>query len=525
MDLDDSGSSAALASPPPRRLSVWRIVALVGVIAGLGVAGTWLVRYLQRPVVVPAETWYAPYVDATLTPYFPFEDPGVNPVSDVVLGFVVADGTDGCTPSWGGAYTLDEAATALDLDRRTARYREGSGDVIVSFGGFANDELAVACTDETALVAAYRAVIDRYELTTIDLDIEGDALADAASISRRARAIATVQADAHAAGRDLAVWLTLPVSPSGLLPDAAAVVDAMLAAEVDLGGVNVMTMNYGPSRGSETMAEASTEALRAVHRQLGSAYQRADIRLADTQIWGKLGATPMIGVNDEAQDVFDLEDAEELRTFAQERGLGRMSIWSANRDAPCGEGVDSSSVSNHCSGLEQTPGAFDAIFAELPGRPAAGAGRRTVPADVPVDDPTTSPYPLWDRGRVYEDGDKTVRMGNVYRAKWWTRGDDPDAPTDNVWETPWSLVGPVLPTDRPTPTVTVPDGTYPDWDQASIYVEGAEVMFDGVGYRAKWWTQGDQPGGPPDSSGQTPWRPIDPTSTADPAGTGTGPTR
>ena len=48
-------------------------------------------------------------------------------LDDVVLGFVVADPDDACTPSWGGAYTLDEAATGLDLDRRIARYRERGG--------------------------------------------------------------------------------------------------------------------------------------------------------------------------------------------------------------------------------------------------------------------------------------------------------------------------------------------------------------------------------------------------------------
>ena len=46
------------------------------------------------------------------------------------------------------------------------------------------------------------------------------------------------------------MWLTLPVAPGGLLADAVAVVDATLAAGVELGGVNVMTMDYGGAQES-----------------------------------------------------------------------------------------------------------------------------------------------------------------------------------------------------------------------------------------------------------------------------------
>jgi chitinase len=131
----------------------------------------------------PGEPWYAPYVDTTLTPQFHFEDPGDNPSDQVVLGFVVASDKGTCEPSWGTHFSLDEAATKLDLDRRIARLRQRStggqtGDVIVSFGGAINNELALRCDSVDALVSAYSAVIERYQLTTIDFDIEGAALAN-----------------------------------------------------------------------------------------------------------------------------------------------------------------------------------------------------------------------------------------------------------------------------------------------------------------------------------------------------------
>ena len=114
-----------------------------------------------------------PYVDVTLTPGFAFQDPAVNSASTVALSFVVADGDKPCTPSWGTYYGLDAAGTSLDLDRRITQLRAAGGDVVVSFGGLLNDELAVACTDSEELLEAYRSVVERYELSVIDLGHRG----------------------------------------------------------------------------------------------------------------------------------------------------------------------------------------------------------------------------------------------------------------------------------------------------------------------------------------------------------------
>ena len=152
------------------------------VVAILAVSGLSVVAVRQVVTDTSSEravAWFAPYIDTTLTPLHAFEDPEVTAADSIALGFVVArPGTDSasCTPTWGGAYDLDEAATAIDLDRRIARYRGRGGKVVVSFGGAANEELAVACRDGDALAQAYRDVIDRYDSTTIDLDIEGAAL-------------------------------------------------------------------------------------------------------------------------------------------------------------------------------------------------------------------------------------------------------------------------------------------------------------------------------------------------------------
>ena len=123
------------------------------------------------------------------------------------------------------------------------------------------------------------------------------------------------------------------------------------------------------------------------------------------------------------------------------------------------------------------------------------------------DDPRTSPYPLWRTAKAYEQGAKVVWQGRVYEAKWWTQGDQPDAPVKNVWETPWRYLGPVLESDREAVEAQKPTvgGARPNWSGEQVYVAGDEVQLDGHVFRAKWWTQGDRPEQDPDQPYDHPW--------------------
>ena len=121
-----------------------------------------------------------------------------------------------CTPTWGAAYSLDDAGSALDLDRRVARLQQLGGTVSVSFGGLINDELAISSPTPAN---SRRPTAPWWTGTTsaaVDLDIEGEALNDVASLDRRAAAVAALQQDRRGNGKDLTVWLTLPADPNGL---------------------------------------------------------------------------------------------------------------------------------------------------------------------------------------------------------------------------------------------------------------------------------------------------------------------
>ncbi len=434
----------------------------------------------------------------------------MNPAGSIVLGFVVADPQSPCTPNWGGFYALPAAADALDLDRRIARFRRQGGSVTVSFGGQANTELAVSCTDQVGLAAAYRSVVTRYHLASIDLDIEGAALDDSTSFSRRAAAIAQVQAGLAKSKKKLSVWLTLPVAPSGMPASAIQVVRAMLAAHVDLAGVNVMTMDFGGARvPSQTMVAAVKQSLIATSRQLTSVYRAAGKNLG-SRVWSMIGVTPMVGQNDTASDQFTVDAAQSLVAFVRSHGIARVSLWSLNRDQPCGPNVVSqTTVMNSCSGISQKPFAFSRVFGAGTTRKFAVRHASSSSLDRVVhDNPATSPYPIWQSTYGYARGYKVVWHGYVFQAKWWSQDVPPDSPVAHAWQTPWQMVGPVLPGEHPPLLRRLPAGTYPEWSGTVTYRKGERVLVDGLPYEAKWFTRGDPPQEQAANVWDSPWLPL-----------------
>jgi len=309
--------------------------------------------------------WFGGYLDITLFPVLPLQDLPLQGAVTTVLSFISSDPARPCEPAWGGFYDLDRASDKLDLDSQLDAFRAAGNDIAVSFGGQRGTELAAACTDGDALVRAYTSVISRYGLDTVDLDIEGAGAADHTAVERRAAAIVRLQAE-RPPDDPLRVWLTLPASREGLTPAAVISVETMLESGVDLAGVNIMTMNFGALAPGETMLDAAVAAAEATHRTLAAMYATAGRPIDAAALWNKIGLTPMIGVNDVEGNVFTLADAEGLNSFALERGIGRMSMWSLNRDAACnsaGQGQTYSSAASDCSGVDQEPGMFGEVLA------------------------------------------------------------------------------------------------------------------------------------------------------------------
>jgi chitinase len=504
------------SEPPPRELSATRLVVLLVVLCAVGF-GVWQLlshETSQASAKSDAVPVYSPYVDVTNTPTYPFQLPSANPVSSVYLAFVVSDTEEPCTPSWGTFYTLSGAEQGLDLDARAAQLRSQGGSVQISYGGEANTELAVDCTDPTKLERAYLEPVQRYDAKAIDLDIEGANLTDTAANARRATAVAAVQKKRAAEKKPLKVWLTLPVSGHGLTAEGLAVVRATLKGGVRLAGVNAMTMDFGPGEGAEKdMIGTIERALDATQVQVQSLWRAAGLPSSASIAWGHVGATPMLGVNDVSGERFTTKDARELAKFVKERGIPRVSAWSLNRDSQCGGAfATTGELSNTCSGVIQKPLEFTHIFSGLRGTRTAGdeaaaSATPTHPSTV-VDDPATSPYPIWRPTAAYGAGYKVVWQGQIYQAGWWNQGTAPGTSATDSPNGPWQPIGPV-PAGSQAPTlIKLVPGNQPKWSATRVYHEGDRVSFQGLPYQARYYTQGEQPLAELPSDPSVPWEPL-----------------
>jgi chitinase len=505
-----SDATAFIDDEPVARLSPLRVAIAVVVLAAAVGGAAYAVRNRLHAAPAAVEgTWFAPYVDATLTPLYSFQDPAANTARQVVLGFVVAQPGAGCAPSWGAIGSLSAADQSVALSSRLAQLAQDGALPIVSFGGRANTDLSVACQDTGALTRAYQAVIAAYHLRIIDLDVEGAALGDFSAVQRQAAAVHAIEAAAATAHQPLGVWLTLPVEPSGLQDNALAVVDAMLRAGVSITGVNVMAMDFSasPPSGHSMIGEVE-DAATAAQRQVADRFHRYGVEMSGTDAWQHMGVTVMIGQNDVQGQRFTVGDAQGLARFATAVRLGRLSFWSLNRDRQCGSAFARVGVnSNTCSGTAQGALAFSHTFSQF----NSSAVRAGTPSDAPppvVTDPAKAPYPLWSPTVPYALAYKVVRQGYVYQAKWYNSGQDPMAQVQYSWQSPWELLGPVLPTDH-APAVSVPPGSdYPDWSPSSLYRSGDRVLFHALPYEAKWASQGASPADEAADPYGSPWKPL-----------------
>ena len=308
------------------------------------------------------EAFYAPYVDMGLWPV-----PDLVAIAQgrgaslVTLGFLQA--TPDGKLAWAGLSALapdSDFEQAQAINSSIAALQAAGGDVMISLGGASGTSLAqwyaTRGLSARSLADAYVAVAQTYSLHRIDFDIEGSAVADAASIALRSQALALMQQDLP----DLEVWYTLPVLPTGLTADGLNVVRSAVSAGVKLDGVNVMAMDYGesaaPTSGpnAKTMGAYAIQAAESTYAQLSALYGE----FGQSFGWNQVGVTPMIGVNDVTTEVFTVADAQALEDFARAKGLGMLSMWSVARDTPGSLGQASPTA----SGLDLPAGSFSAVF-------------------------------------------------------------------------------------------------------------------------------------------------------------------
>ncbi|MFD0008993.1 chitinase [Streptomyces sp. NPDC127178] len=291
-----------------------------------------------------ASTSYAPYVSATEASG---NDSAGSPAT-YNLAFAISDGSN-CTPKWNGTTPISDSA----VKSRISKLKQDGATVRVSFGGASGKEMAASCDGASELAAAYGKALNAAGSTQADFDIEGDELTDSDSVDLRSEAIALLQQERG----DLRVSFTLPVMPSGLDDDGVALLESANRHDVQVSTVNLMTMNYGESYTGD-MGDYALTSAKAAHTQIKELFGTSD-----TTAWRAMALTSMLGVNDVDNETFTLDDAAQVRDFAEEKGVGWVSMWATFRDRQCADGSATDDALTNCSGVDQQDGAFAEAFA------------------------------------------------------------------------------------------------------------------------------------------------------------------
>ena len=269
------------------------------------------------------------------------------------LGFLQAESTGSCTLTWDGSQSADSAAYQSEI----GQLKQEGGNVALAFGGQSagnnGTEIADSCSDVSAIAADYEAVINTYHVTRLDMYVELNALNDSAGIERRNKAIAMTEVWAASHGHSLQIQYTLPVQPSGLQPNALAVLQDAVQEGAKVSLVNIMTFDYYDLSGGVDMGTAATEAATSVNGQLAALYPKKSRQ----QLYAMEGITFLPGIDDNPNktEVTSASNARQILSFARDHSLGMLSIWAIQRDhGGCPGSVDS----NSCSGISQDSWAF-----------------------------------------------------------------------------------------------------------------------------------------------------------------------
>ena len=258
------------------------------------------------------------------------------------LAFIIAD-KDGHA-AWFGRVPMDQNLYADQIET----IRKHGGDVIISFGGAAGPELALANNNAQKLEAEYQTAVDHYNFTWLDFDIEGKALNDDDVNARRNTAVAGLQKK----NPNLRITFTLPVNPNGISRHSQTLLADAKAKGIKVYSANIMVMDYGARiSNAKKMSDLAIACATKTHEQIAP---------IDPTI--SIGLCPMIGQNDVKEEIFSPDDAKSLRDWAAAQPwICSLSFWSINRDT----GKPGRREGTTRSGINQQPWEFTTIFQQF----------------------------------------------------------------------------------------------------------------------------------------------------------------
>jgi chitinase len=357
------------------------LVLISTVTAGITLGRT--AAHAQSQAALPG-SYFAPYSDVTIGSSLQTVTQSTGQ-KYYTLAFITGNG---CNAAWAGTILLNQTSIYLPhLDSDIQYIRSQGGDVIISFGGEAGQELAQTCSSASSLQAQYQAVINQYSATHLDFDIEGGEQGDSTTYDRRNTALAALQK----ANPGLTISFTLPSATTGLLSDSLGLLNNAVSHGVNFNIVNLMTMDYGSA--DSQMGQESINAANGLHSELQNIFPSK----SSSQLWAMVGITPMIGQNDSAGEIFSLSNAQQVLSFAQSNKIGELAFWEVSRDN--GSCAGSTTASDMCSGISQSTYQFINTFKPFVGgsgggvtpTPTTGQTATPTPGHTPTPTPTSTP--------------------------------------------------------------------------------------------------------------------------------------
>ena len=230
---------------------------------------------------------------------------------------------------------------------------------VVSTGGADGPFTWQLSTNGTKIGDEYYKALKTHDIHYFDYDIEGGGTTGS---DVAAQSAAEVLNDAKKDNYKIAIMLTVSALPSGLTPGSIKPLQAFINAKV-YPTVNLMTFDYGQYY-SGPEGELSVSSLKHAFNQYKTLLTAAKVSWTDARIWGHMGATNMIGVNDTYSpskpdsNIFKLSDVPVVLNFAQKEKIGFLGFWEASRDH-AGTGTRPSTTS---SGIQQDDYAFINAF-------------------------------------------------------------------------------------------------------------------------------------------------------------------
>jgi chitinase len=331
------------------------------------------------------------------------------------LAFVLDGG--GCTPAWDGTAAVSSDTTVANVINGV---RASGGDVSVSFGGFGGTKLGQTCGSAAATAAAEQAVINKYSLKAIDLDLEEPEYENTTAINNEIGAAQILQR--NNAGLYISITTAGTAAGTGFFGQ-----NVLNTAKAD--GFTPNNFSIMPFDGGFSGASSQISALNAFHGLLMNTFGWSSATAFQHE-----GFSGMNGRTDSAEMFFQA-DFQTVLNFVRSNGLARFTYWSLNRDRQCNPPDNNGSLSGSCSSVAQ--GAWD--FTKF----TAMFGGATPPPPPP---PTTTTAPptttgggtggsgcagvaAWNSQTAYTSGSVVSNGGHKWTANQWNFNEVPGGPS------------------------------------------------------------------------------------------------